>query len=79
VLIEESLVYAIFCIITLIWVIFCVPETRGVALGKEMDEVFGENVDEDDDLEVEEVSERTRLLIKNDLAGRRRGSLGAYT
>ena len=45
-----------------------------------MDEVFGENVDEeDDDLEVEEVSERTRLLIKNDLAGRRRGSLGAYT
>jgi hypothetical protein len=54
---------------------------RGVPLGKEMDQVFGDVVDEDDedDLEVEEVSDRTRLLVKNDSATRRRGSLGAYT
>lgn len=50
-----------------------------------MDRVFGDDVEEqedqeeDDIMEVEEVSERTRLLVRNDLAGRRRGSLGAYT
>lgn len=45
-----------------------------MALGKEMDELFGgvDDEDEDEDLEIAEVGERTGLL-------RRRGSLGAYT
>jgi len=60
--------------LTFIWVINFVPETKGVALGKEMDELFGGvgDEDEDEDLEIAEVGERTGLL-------RRRGSLGAYT
>jgi hypothetical protein len=46
-----------------------------------MDSVFGDTVDEDEDdeLEIEEVSEMTRLLVQNESAGRRRASLGAYT
>lgn len=35
------LVYGGFCVVTLAWVAGCVPETRGVAVGREMDEVFG--------------------------------------
>lgn len=70
------LVYAIFCILTYVWVEFGVPETRGVALGKEMDEVFGGFEGEpEEDLEV---SESTALLKAGSL-NRRRGSLGAYT
>jgi hypothetical protein len=38
-----------------------------------MDRMFGEFVEADDDLDFEELSERTRLLVRNDLAGSRRG------
>jgi sugar porter (SP) family MFS transporter len=65
------LIYAIFCILTYIWCLFCVPETRNVALGKEMDEVFGTFDDEpEEDLE-------TTSLLRNE--HRRRGSFAAYT
>jgi hypothetical protein len=64
-----------FCTITLLWVIFCVPETRDVALGKAMDEVFGDITEGDE--ENLEVTETTRLLKIDGM--RRRGSLGAYT
>ena len=71
------LVYAGFCILTYVWVEFGVPETRGVALGKEMDDVFGTLEREpEEDLEV---SETTALLNKTGSLNRRRGSLGAYT
>jgi hypothetical protein len=48
-------------------------------LGKEMDEVFGTNMedDEEEDLEITE-TERT-MLLKRDVEGGRRGSFGAYT
>jgi hypothetical protein len=65
------LIYAIFCILTYIWCLFCVPETRNVALGKEMDEVFGTFDDEpEEDLE-------TTSLLRNE--HRRRASFAAYT
>lgn len=47
----SSLIYGGFCILTLVWVVFCVPETRGVPLGRPMDEVFGiihNDIDDDD-------------------------------
>ena len=55
------------------------PETRGVALGKEMDEVFGDTLAgaEEECLEITE-TERT-MLLRSGRDGRRRGSLGAYT
>ena len=54
------LVYAGFCGLTLVWVQFGVPETRGAKLGKEMDEVFGSFEGEpEEDLEV---SERTAQI-----------------
>ncbi|KAK4993372.1 hypothetical protein LTR66_006029 [Elasticomyces elasticus] len=34
------LVYAVFCAISFVWVTFFVPETKGVALGKDMDDLF---------------------------------------
>ncbi|RDW66868.1 hypothetical protein BP5796_09617 [Coleophoma crateriformis] len=69
------LIYAIFCAVTLTWIIFCVPETRGVALGKEMDAVFSASKEEiDEEAEVEEL-ENTPLL-----GGRiRRGSAVSYS
>lgn len=71
------LVYAGFCGLTLVWVQFGVPETRGVKLGREMDEVFGSFEGEpEEDLGV---SETTALLGKDGGMSRRRGSLGAYT
>lgn len=36
-----SLIYGGFCVLTLVWVTLYVPETRGVPLGRPMDEVFG--------------------------------------
>jgi hypothetical protein len=71
------LVYAGFCVLTYVWVQFGVPETRGVALGRDMDEVFGGFEGEpEEDLEV---CESTALLGKDGGMSRRRGSLGAYT
>ncbi|KAL3418931.1 MFS quinate transporter [Phlyctema vagabunda] len=66
------LIYAGFCLVTLIWVIFCVPETRGVPLGKAMDTVFGEK--EGDEEDVEEVE--TTPLLGDRI---RRGSAVSYS
>lgn len=55
------------------------PETRNVALGKDMDAVFGVKEgagdDDDEDLEVEE----TTVLLGRERVGLRRASLGTYT
>lgn len=56
------------------------PETRNVALGKDMDAVFGVKEggggdDEEDEMEVEE----TTALLGRERVGLRRASLGTYT
>lgn len=60
------LIYGGFCVVTLAWVAACVPETKGVAMGRAMDELFGAEVkNEDEEEAVEEfmgVDERTGLL-----------------
>jgi sugar porter (SP) family MFS transporter len=87
------LIYAAFCILSFVWVHLCVPETRGVGVGRPMDDVFGagradgdhggggDGRQQDEEEEVEEafldVSETTALLLAYDR--RRRSSLAAYT
>jgi hypothetical protein len=64
------LVYAAFCAASFLWVSWCVPETKGVALGRPMDEIFESTrtteIADDNFEEFENVSEITALL------GRRR-------
>jgi len=69
------LMFGGFCFATLLWVHFCVPETRGLGVGKPMDELFGaEDVAADEEVLVE-VSETTALLVHD---RRRRSSLSAF-
>lgn len=60
---------------------FYVPETRNVALGREMDAVFGDvDVrDEEEEVGEMEVDERTVLLGGDERMRMRRASLGSYT
>jgi len=69
------LIYAIFCGITLLWVSFYVPETRGVAVGPAMDVVFGDTAEE---IAVEEATETTPLLLQVEQR-RRRSSFASTT
>lgn len=69
------LIFGGFCFATLVWVIFCVPETRGLGVGKPMDELFGAEKVADDEEVIEEVSETTALLVHD---RRRRSSLAAF-
>ncbi|TKA61730.1 hypothetical protein B0A55_12208 [Friedmanniomyces simplex] len=69
------LIYGGFCILSFLWVYVFVPETRGVGVGKPMDELFGAAVPDDEESFLE-VSETTALLVHD---RRRRSSLAAYT
>ncbi|KAH6705105.1 general substrate transporter [Leptodontidium sp. MPI-SDFR-AT-0119] len=85
------LLYATFCLLTTVWVYFLVPETRNVALGKDMDALFTSDGDvrsggdeEAVDMEEDADGETTLLLRRegSDAGVRgvmRRGSLGMYT
>jgi hypothetical protein len=57
------LLYAVCCAVSFIWVSLSVPETRGVAVGPAMNEIFGDKeiiVDEEAMCEDNEV---TPLLV----------------
>jgi len=56
------LVYAACCLASFVWVAYCVPETKGVKLGREMDELFMEPEDLASGEAVVEVDEETALL-----------------
>jgi hypothetical protein len=71
------IIYALFCLLTTLFVFFSVPETRNVPLGREMDALFDDKRDMDEEDEIEEESETT-LLLKHGQR-ERRGSLGVYT
>jgi hypothetical protein len=73
------LVYAGFCAASCLWVSWCVPETKGVALGRPMDEIFETarvETTDDDFEEVEDVSEVTVLLGRRNTHSQRRDSFG---
>lgn len=75
-----SIVYATACLITYVWVVAYVPETRGVPLGKPMDELFVSPTDkisglEDGEVEeIEDIDEHTALLSRQRERERRRSS-----
>lgn len=69
-------IYGGFCVAALLWTAFFVPETRGLGVGKPMDELFGADVLASDEEAIIEVSETTALLVHD---RRRRSSLMAYT
>lgn len=70
------LIYGGFCIISLLWVAIFVPETRGLGVGKPMDELFGAETPTTEEEAIVEVSETTALLVHD---RRRRSSLAAYS
>jgi hypothetical protein len=70
------LVYAGFCAASFVWVSWCVPETKGVALGRAMDELFETDVVIEDVDEVMDVSEVTALLGQRNERRQRRDSFG---
>ena len=67
-------VYGTCCAISLVWCALYVPETRGVAIGSEMDHVFGQYKDGAGAVveEIEDVSEETPLIASR---RRRRSSV----
>lgn len=68
--------YGSFCVLALAFCFFCVPETRGVASGPDMDRAFGDPVKDDNTAEVaeiEDIDEHTPLI-----AHRRRRSSVAF-
>jgi len=69
--------YATFCAISFIWVYYCVPETKGVNLGREMDGLFADAIEElsADGLAVG-AGEETRLLGGPEEQSKRRMSFG---
>lgn len=68
-------VYAGFCLLTYVWVTACVPETRGLPLGREMDAVFGDVKIGEVDVEVAENTETSALLQQE----HRRTSVASYS
>jgi hypothetical protein len=74
------LIYAVFCVITLVWVEFCVPETRGVAVGTAMDDVFGDAESGEETVFEEVEGEETPLLgVLKGEQKRRRSSFASMT
>jgi hypothetical protein len=49
--------FQVFCIILLVWVFFCVPETKGVRI-EEMDKLFGGNQGEADMQRIADIRRR---------------------
>jgi hypothetical protein len=70
------LVYGVFCAASFVWVSWCVPETKGVALGRAMDELFESPTGDDSFEEVEDISEVTALLARRNSQAQRRDSFG---
>lgn len=67
-------VYGACCVLAFLWCYYFVPETRGIAIGADMDRAFGDSPKIDDVpevVEVEDVDEETPLMAKR----RRRSSV----
>ena len=72
------LLYTISCAVSFLWVSWYVPETKGVPLGKAMDELFGSTTISGRNAEtIEEANETTPLLESSNRRARsRRESIG---
>lgn len=65
--------YGVCNLLGMVFYYFCVPETRGVALGQEMSRAFGQEEFKDDGMieEVEDVNDETPLLLAAERRRRR--------
>lgn len=63
--------FLVFCLILIVWVYFCVPETKGLRI-EEMDQIFGGNQGVEDMAMIEDI--RRRLGIGS-VGGGSMGSL----
>jgi hypothetical protein len=73
------ILYAACCFISFIWCTLVVPETRGVPLGRAMDELFGDEEAKDEEEAIEEpdeIAEITPLLRERE---HRRSSVVGYS
>jgi len=68
--------YAACCTISFIWVYYCVPETKGVNLGRDMDRLFTDDVEEFSAEDVTVADEETHLLGTGEEQNKRRMSFG---
>ena len=78
-------IYGVFCFMSLAWCWAYVPETRGVPLGQEMDQLFEVDGKEDDGLfgtveEIEDVedADETTQLLQHERKWRRRSSVALH-
>ncbi|OCL07003.1 general substrate transporter [Glonium stellatum] len=70
------LLYAGCCAVSLVWVLFYVPETKGVPLGRAMDDLFSQLGKAPQAECIEEVDETTGLLSRRQRSIGRRDSIG---
>jgi hypothetical protein len=49
--------FLVFCLILIVWVYFCVPETKGLRI-EEMDKIFGGNQGAEDIARIEDIRRR---------------------
>jgi hypothetical protein len=53
--------FLVFCLILIVWVYFCVPETKGLRI-EEMDKIFGGNQGAEDMARMEDIRRRLGLI-----------------
>ena len=68
--------YAAFCAISFIWVYYCLPETKGVNLGRDMDNLFTDDIEDISAEDVVMADEETHLLGTGGEQSKRRMSFG---
>lgn len=71
-----SIFFGLCCLTCLVWIIFFVPETNGVALGRPMDELFGLQIDEEEEDEEDNLADslgptEITALLSNEHARRK--------
>jgi len=69
------LIYGAFCGASFVWVAWCVPETKGVALGQAMDDLFDQSPMSESVGDCEEINESTALLGQRRVQRTRRDSV----
>lgn len=53
--------FLVFCLILIVWVYFCVPETKGLRI-EEMDKIFGGNQGAEDVARIEDIRCRLGMI-----------------
>lgn len=60
--------FLVFCIILVVWVYFCVPETKGLPI-EEMDKIFGGNQGVEDMARIADIRRRLGITVGDGVEG----------